>query len=95
MAAKKAPKKENSRVARGGIPARMAKILELREEARKLFAEADDIESGLLDVVIIGKAYKLPNGAIAAMSDNFAAGKNPNVVWKASMFRHYEVKPLK
>lgn len=95
MSTLKKPASVKAIKATGGVAAKMAEVIRLRDEARKLFSKADEIESALLDTVVIGKAYKLPDGRLAAVVNNFADGKNPNIAWKSGMFRLYEVKTLK
>lgn len=68
---------------------RLMRALELRSLVKEMMQEAEAIESGLLDSLTTDVPYKLPDGRMVKLVDNFAV---KNQVWKSTAFRQYELK---
>ena len=82
-------KKTLDRLKTGSIASRLAKVIELREQARACYQEAEAIEAGLLDKIGVGKQYKLPDGRQVQLVDNFA---DKNKIWKSVGSTRFEFK---
>jgi len=73
----------------GSKAARVARIVELRAQAKACYQEAEAIESGLMDRMSVGDRVNLPDGRVAQLVDNFA---EKNIVWCHASSRRFEIK---
>lgn len=68
---------------------RVARIIELREQAKAMYAEAEALESGLLERMGVGEQVKLPDGRIVQLIDKFA---DKNLVWAHASVRRFSLE---
>ena len=68
---------------------RVARIIELREQGKAAYAEAEALEAGLLDRMGVGDTVKLPDGRVATMVDKFS---DKNIVWCHASCRRFAIE---
>jgi hypothetical protein len=74
------------------LAATALRCLEMREQAKSLYAAADELESTVLAKLPVGSLIALTDGRRITVRDNFAS---KNVVFRPSAVRRFEIVTVK
>lgn len=69
--------------------ARLTKVVQMRERAKELFKQADELEEPLFDQIEVGTMITI-DGKPFVLRDNFA---EKNICFKTAAVKHYEFRP--